>query len=135
MVTEKIKQLQELKTRAAKLEASVIAERSAALATLPEAYGFTSLKDFIKALKASAGSKPKYRKAKAEKPAKVKGKRKRAKITPEIKEQVKAAVEAGKTGAEIAKEIGISLPSVQNIKKELGLIKPRAAASEAPAAS
>ena len=31
----------------------------------------------------------------------------------------------GKTGGEIAKAIGISLPSVQNIKKELGLVKKR----------
>lgn len=49
----------------------------------------------------------------------------RSAITPELKEQVKARVCAGKTGAEIAHEFGISLPSVQNIKKELGLIKPR----------
>jgi DNA-binding CsgD family transcriptional regulator len=38
---------------------------------------------------------------------------------------VKAAVEAGRTGAQIAKEFGISVPSVQNIKKELGLVKKR----------
>ena len=31
---------------------------------------------------------------------------------------------AGKTGAEIASSVGISLPSVQNIKKALGLVKP-----------
>jgi DNA-binding CsgD family transcriptional regulator len=34
-------------------------------------------------------------------------------------------VDAGKTGAEIAKELKISLPSVQNIKKALGLVKAR----------
>ena len=53
-------------------------------------------------------------------------KRKRAKLTSELKDQVKVAVEAGKTGAAIAKEFGISLPSVQNIKKEFGLVKARA---------
>ena len=31
----------------------------------------------------------------------------------------------GKTGGEIAKSLGISLPSVQNIKKALGLVKKR----------
>lgn len=60
--------------------------------------------------------------AKAAKPGR---RRKRAKITPEVKAQVKAGVEAGKTGSAIAKEAGISLPSVQNIKKELGLVKSR----------
>ena len=58
-----------------------------------------------------------------------KGRRKRAKITPELKAQVKAAVEAGKTGGAIAKELGISLPSVQNIKKEFGLVKKRGSKS------
>jgi len=38
---------------------------------------------------------------------------------------VKKLVEAGKTGAQIAKEVRISLPSVQNIKKALGLVKAR----------
>jgi hypothetical protein len=65
--------------------------------------------------------------AKVEKAPKAPGKRrgKRARITPELKAQVKASVEAGKTGAVIAKELGISLPSVQNIKKEFGLVKAR----------
>jgi hypothetical protein len=44
-------------------------------------------------------------------------------ITDETRAKVKALVEAGKTGAEIAAEVGISLPSVQNIKKALGLVK------------
>ena len=53
-------------------------------------------------------------------------KRIRAKITDEIRAQVKTALEAGqKTGA-VAKAVGISLPSVQNIKKQLGLVKSRA---------
>jgi DNA-binding CsgD family transcriptional regulator len=38
---------------------------------------------------------------------------------------VKKLVGAGKTGSEIAKSLGISLPSVQNIKKALGLVKSR----------
>ena len=114
-----------------------------ALAKLPSDYGYDSLNGFIKALKAAAGkagkSKGKAKKAaKAPKPAKVAkaGKRTRAKITPEIKQQVIAAVQAGTAGAKIAKDFGISLPSVQNIKKEAGLVKARSvAAPEAPAAS
>jgi hypothetical protein len=64
---------------------------------------------------------------KAEKAPRAAGKKrgKRARITPELKAQVKILVEAGKTGTVIAKELGISLPSVQNIKKEFGLVKAR----------
>jgi len=38
---------------------------------------------------------------------------------------VKKLAKAGKTGSAIAEELGISLPSVQNIKKALGLVKAR----------
>jgi transposase len=38
---------------------------------------------------------------------------------------VKKLVQDGKTGSEVAKLVGISLPSVQNIKKALGLVKER----------
>ena len=51
--------------------------------------------------------------------------RRRAVITDETRASVKKLVESGKTGGEIAKSLGISLPSVQNIKKALGLVKKR----------
>jgi DNA invertase Pin-like site-specific DNA recombinase len=123
MVTEKIKQLAELKAKAAKLEARVLIERKAELASLSEKYGYETLKAFIKALKEASGGKRKGKKGKAGRPRK----RKRAKITPEIKAQVKAAAEAGTSGSAIAKATGISVQSVQNIKKEFGLVKPRSA--------
>ncbi|GAB1488649.1 hypothetical protein MASR2M8_10950 [Opitutaceae bacterium] len=122
MVIEKIQELNALQAKAAKLQAAIETERTAELAALPAKYGYDSVKAFIKALKAAVGSG--RRKRGAGKKA-AGGKRKRAKITPELKAQVKAAVEAGKTGSAIAKEFGISLPSVQNIKKELGLVKAR----------
>lgn len=122
MVIEKIQELSALQAKAAKLQAAIETERTAELAALPGKYGYDSVKAFIKALKAAAGGG--RRKRGAGKKA-AGGKRKRAKITPELKAQVKAAVEAGKTGAAIAKELGISLPSVQNIKKEFGLVKAR----------
>lgn len=40
-----------------------------------------------------------------------------------MKTEVGRAVEAGKKGAEIARRFGISIPSIQNIKTELGLVK------------
>jgi hypothetical protein len=132
MVTEKIKQLQILQAKAAELQQSIEAERTLELAALPGRYGYASLALFIKALKSAVGAKGKTRKVAKAAPA---GKRSRTKITPELKEQVKAAVEAGQTGSQIAKSFGISVPSVQNIKKEFGLVKTRAveASAEAPA--
>ena len=44
-------------------------------------------------------------------------------LTDATRAQVKKLVEAGKTGSEIAKAVGVSLPSVHNIKKALGLVK------------
>jgi DNA-binding CsgD family transcriptional regulator len=39
-----------------------------------------------------------------------------------VRAEVKKLFEAGQTGAEIANAVGISLPSVQNVKKALGLV-------------
>ena len=137
MILEQIKELTQLKAAVAKLEAQVAAELPAALAALPEKFDYPSLKSFIKALKQAAGRKPKTRKK--AKVAKVKAakapkaaKRKRAKITDEIRAQVKTALESGQKAGAVAKAAGISLPSVQNIKKQLGLVKVRGAAATEP---
>lgn len=126
MVTEKIKQLQALQAKAAELQQSIEAERTQELAALPGKFGYDSLEAFIKALKSVHATPPKTRGRKAKAAAAPSGKRTRTKITPELKAQVKAAVEAGETGAAIAAKLGISVPSVQNIKKEFGLVKARA---------
>lgn len=133
MVTEKIKQLQELQAQAANLQQSIEAERTKELAALPAQYGFDSVESFIKAVRA-AGGKGKGKRGRKPKAA-AGGKRSRTKITPELKQKVIAAVNAGKTGAAIASEFGISLPSVQNIKKEAGLVKARGAGEAAAAPS
>ena len=120
MVINKIKLLENTKAKVAKLEKSIAAQLSRELAALPKKYGFASYQDFLKAMRASAG------KAMVSAGNKVAGKRrKRAVITADTKAKVKALVGAGKTGNEIAKAVGISLPSVQNIKKELGLVQKR----------
>ncbi len=134
MITDKLKELAQLKAQAAKLEASLEAARPAALAALPAEYGFDSLSAFIKALKQAATAKPAAKrgpKAKAAKPAK----RKRAKVTDEIRAAVKAALEQGKKAKAIAKEVGISPASVNVLKKALGLTKPRGVAPAAPEVS
>ncbi len=128
MLTQKIAQLIKLKSAVAKQEAAIAAHLPSALAALPEAYGYPSVAAFIKALKQAASSKPKAkrgRKAKVAKP----GKRKRAKVTDEIKAAVKAGFEAGKRAGAIAKETGISVASVQVLKKAFGFTKTRGKAS------
>lgn len=146
--TDQIAELQKAKAKLAQAEAKLASDRVAALARLPGDYGYSDLNDFIKALKDAAGKSRKGKKVKgaktpkAAKPAKAAaGKRTRAKITPELKQQVISAVQSGQSGAEIAEAFGISLPSVQNIKKEAGLVKARgnsgvaASAPETPAGS
>ncbi len=143
--TDQIAELQKAKAKIAQAEAKLAADRVAALSKLPADYGYSNLNEFIKALKAAAGKAKKVKAAKAVKAVKApkavkEAKRTRTKITAELKEQVIAAVKADKSGAEIAKQFGISLPSVQNIKKEAGLVKARSTsaavevAPEAPAA-
>jgi hypothetical protein len=125
MVIEVVKELEAAKAKVAELENSLEKEMKTKLARLPYEFGFDDLNSFIKALKGASGAR------RGRKPGPVKSaggggkKRTRARITPEVKDQVKQMVKDEKTGAEIAKALGISLPSVQNIKKELGLVKAR----------
>lgn len=134
--TDQIAEIEKAKAKIAQAEAKLAADRVAALAKLPGDYGYANLNDFIKALKDAGAKAGKGKKSKAasKAPKAVKaGKRTRAKITPELKQQVIASVQSGQSGAEISKAFGISLPSVQNIKKEAGLVKVRATAVVAPA--
>lgn len=124
MITEKLKELDALKTKTAALEAAIASEQSAALATLPEKYGFTSAAAFIAAVRAASGARRGRPSKKGAKKTKGKpARRRRATITEETRAELKKLVEAGKTGREIAQTLKISLPSVQNIKKALGLVK------------
>jgi hypothetical protein len=127
MVTEVIKELKAAKAKVEALEQSLLKERKQKLASLPAELGFDTVAAFIDAVREAVGGRrgrpPKS--ASGSSAGGRKGRRRRAKITAETKSSVKAAVNAGKTGAQIAKELGISVPSVQNIKKELGLVKAR----------
>lgn len=124
MITDKIKSLAAARAKVAALEGAISAELNRELGGLPAQYGFDDVKAFLAAVKAASGGKRGRRKAKAAKPsAAPKKRRKRAVITDATRAKVKKLVEAGKTGGAIAKAVGISLPSVQNIKKALGLVK------------
>lgn len=120
MVNNIVSELELAKAKVSELEAVMAKERRARLVNLHKELGFESSKELIAALrKAPAGES---------RPAASAGKRprgKRSRITPEMKQELKALVNDGKTGKQIAKQLGISLPSVQNIKKELGLVNSR----------
>ncbi|HVU19018.1 MAG TPA: helix-turn-helix domain-containing protein [Candidatus Didemnitutus sp.] len=114
MVTSKLKALHAYEQKVDALRKEIEHMRHE-LTGLPSKFGFGSMAAFIKELRrAEKGGGGKV------------GRRRRAKITPEIKQKVKALVAAKKTGAAIAAQLGISLPSVQNIKRELGLVRKRA---------
>lgn len=121
MINDTLKKLEEARAKVSALEANLATERTKELASLPGRYGFDSVGAFVKAVRDAAGG----RSGGGRSAAKSGGRRRRAVITSETKAQVKTLVEGGKTGSEIAKALQISLPSVQNIKKELGLVKAR----------
>lgn len=120
MVTNKLQELAKYQKKIAALEKELGAHHGK-LRALPRKLGYKSVGELIAALRAASktGSAP------ASKKARKTVRHKRTKITPEMKQKLKGYVEAGKTGSAIAKLIGISLPSVQNIKNELGLVKKR----------
>jgi len=125
--------IEKLKAKIAELESQIAYERSLELAVLPESFGFESVSEFIKAVRDASrgrGQGPKNapqprRSQSGKKTPGVQKTRKRAVITAETRAEVKKLVGAGKSGSQIAKQVGISLPSVQNIKKALGLVKTR----------
>ncbi len=127
IVSAKLKELEAARAKLASLEEVVQAELKKELAALPQKYGFESAEAFVDAVRAATGIRRRGpgRPAGTGGAAGGKKRRHRAVITDETRTTVKKLVEAGKTGAEIAKQVGISLPSVQNIKKALGLVRER----------
>lgn len=123
MITNKLKELEAARSRIASLEKEIATALRAELAALPAKFGYSSASDFVAAVKAAAG--PARKAARAAKGARGRKRRKRAVITEATRAEVKKMVAAKKTGKEIATALGISLPSVQNIKKALGLVKER----------
>ena len=124
MISEKLKELDALKSKTAALEEAVQAERNAALAALPAQFGFERASALVAAVLAASGTPRRAKRRPANKrPAPAR--RRRAVITDETRTKVKKMVNAGKTGSQISAALKISLPSVANIKKALGLVKKR----------
>lgn len=110
-----LKRIESYKTRIAALEGKLFGE----LSKLPRKYGFSNADDFVEAVKQATRKAPKTAKSRGRK------RKPRAKITDATRQKVKSLVAAKKTSAAIATELNISVPSVQNIKKALGLVKKR----------
>ena len=117
MPSNKLKEIASYKAKIAALEKEVAAEQKKKLTNLHKEVGLESTAALIAALK-GLGKAPR---------ATAKRKGTRARITAAMKTEVGKAVKAGKKGAEIARQFGISIPSIQNIKTELGLVKKRGA--------
>jgi hypothetical protein len=136
-LTIQINELEKAKALAAELEKEIADSLGQELAALPADYGFESLAAFVRAVRAAAGGKirrgGRVRPKKAKGPGRPKGpkakkvvkRRKRAVVDDSMRAKVRALIEKGRTGTKIAKALGISLPTVQNIKKALGLVKVR----------
>jgi hypothetical protein len=125
MVTKQIRELEATKAKMLALEKTIARRLQKELSVLHSKYGFPSLTEFIKALKGSGGSRRKASRGRKAKTSSKSRRHKRSVITDDTRNSVKKLVESGKTGSQIAKSLGISLPSVQNIKKALGLVKAR----------
>jgi len=125
MIADQIQDLNAARAKVAELEKIIAAQLNQELISLPGKYGYSDMNEFIAALKAVAGTRRKSRvgSAASKSDSGNGDRRKRATITDAVRANVKRLVEEGKTGAEVAQELGISLPSVQNIKKSLGLVR------------
>ena len=139
MISSQIKELAAAREKLAELERTVETGLRQELSELHERYGFSDVKSFLKAVTSAAGSGGRRKAGRPKKAAATPKTRKRAVITAATRAWVKKLVQAGKSGSQIAKAVGISLPSVHNIKKALGLVKSRrskvkvAAAKKKPA--
>lgn len=120
---ERTRQLAAYQAKVSALQDELDGARTRLLANLHKEYGFADADELIKAIRAAVGGR---RGRRPGRPAKKSAKhRKHARITPEMKERIKAALKAGKTGGEVAAAFGVSLPSVYIIKKTSGLVKAR----------
>jgi DNA-binding NarL/FixJ family response regulator len=117
--------LAETRKKLAELEKQAATELRAQLRALPGKFNFSSADELIAAIRDAFGSAKGRSAGQAQPKSKGRKRRKRAVITAETRAQVKKLVSEKKTAAQISEQLGISVPSVQNIKKELGLVKAR----------
>lgn len=136
MITDTLKEIESTKSKLAELQKKADSERGKQLNGLHTSLGYATRDELIAALrgleggvkvKGRRGRKPK---AAAAAPASAaatptKKRSKRARITDDTRQKIVAALKGGAKGTQVAKDYGISLPSLQNIKKAAGLTKNR----------
>ncbi len=120
-IPDQIKELEQLRNQAAALKNKIEEERATKLASMHQEVGLESTEDLINALQGLAKAPAKKTK-RIKAPAK---KKKRTRLTPAQKEKIADAVKEGLKGTEAARKFGVSLATVQNIKKNFGLVKSR----------
>jgi hypothetical protein len=122
--------LQQAEAQVEALRKKVGKERSGRLKTLHLSFGFDSRDELIEALTGLGGSRrpgrpPAVAAASRSAAPVARKKRKRARITAEMKAEIIKAIKEGSSGLTVAKRFSISSQSVQNIKKAAGLVQAR----------
>jgi hypothetical protein len=126
MLNKKLKEISLYKAKIAALEKSILAERQSKLKKLQSDLGYGSTADLIEALRSINGAAPSASRGKASAaPAGGPGRkrRKRAKVTDEMRQGMVTALRGGGKAADVAKQFGVSIPTVQNVKRAAGLTR------------
>lgn len=90
--------------------------------------GFSSRRELVESLVALEGGARVAKRADAT--SSPTARRRRTRITPEMKQGIIDAVKAGTPGAVVAQHFGVSVQSIQNVKKAAGLVRQRAASAD-----
>lgn len=131
MLSSKLKELAQYKAKIASLENAIESARVNQLRNLHTEMGFDTREELIAALRGLGGGRGKRRgrppgrsgKAKKKAGRKRGGRKARAVITPALKAKIISAVKGGATGNAVAEKFDVSLPTVQNIKRDAGLTR------------
>lgn len=101
-----------------------------ALATLHTELGYSSGKALAEAiLEATEGASRRTSNAQSKTPS-AQPKRRGRGLNPEHKQSIADALKAGANGTQVARDFGVSYPTVHEIKKSLGLVQARAASNK-----
>lgn len=106
---EKLNKIKEHEQAIEDIKREIEQERKRKLYDLPQLVGLNSVDELISALKDLASTPRKGR----------------AGISGEIRVKMKDDLKSGMKGTDVAKKYGVSVPTVQKLKQELGLVKTR----------
>ena len=107
-ITNQLQELDAAKAKVVELENRITEGRRQALAALPEQFGFHSMKELIAALRSIAVPRSRH-----------------SRVTSEVRDTIKKMFKDGMKSKEISNQTGLSRPTIQIIKKQLGLVKER----------